>query len=173
MKDVLTHYKIDGLWHFTDRSNLALVKQHGGLLSLGEIERRSVAVPALGGNQWSHDADKLKGLHEYVHLTFVDNHPMLYIARQEGRINDPVWLKIDLSILTVPGVLFTNDVSNKSGVCTMSGDEAKTRIDCEVLFTRTDWKDPAIVARRKAAQKSEILIPGSIPLDKILGYKNG
>lgn len=173
MKDILTRYKIDGLWHFTDRSNLAMVKQQNGLLSLGEIRRRGVAVPVPGGNQWSHDADQFKGLHEYVHLTFVDNHPMLYIARQEGRITDPVWLKIDVSILLAPGVLFTNDVSNKAGVQTMAGDEAKAQIDCELLFTRTDWKDPAIMARRRAAEKSEILVPGLIPLDKILGYKNG
>ena len=173
MKDVLTRYKIDGLWHFTDRSNLALVKQQNGLLSLGEILRREVVVPAPGGNQWSHDADQIKGLDEYVHLTFVDNHPMLFIARQEGRITDPVWLKIDASILLVPGVRFTNDVSNKAGVQTMGADEAAEQIDCEVLFTRTDWKDPAIMARRRAAEKSEILVPSVIPLDKILGYKNG
>ncbi len=29
MKDILTRYKIDGLWHFTDRSNLAVVQQQG------------------------------------------------------------------------------------------------------------------------------------------------
>lgn len=130
MKDVLKRYKIDGLWHFTDRSNLALVQQQNGLLSFEEIRRRGVVVPAPGGNQWSHDADKIKGLHKYVHLTFVDNHPMLFMARQESRITDPVWLKIDVSILLVPGVLFTNDVSNKTGVQTMGADEAAEQIDC-------------------------------------------
>jgi hypothetical protein len=46
-------------------------------------------------------------------------------------------------------------------------------IDFEVLFTRTDWKDPEVKARRMAAIKSEILIPTIVPINRILGFKNG
>ena len=173
METLLKRYKIDSVWHFTDRSNIARILQHKGLLSLGELQRRGIAIPVPGGNQWSHDADKIKGVHEYVHLAFIDNHPMLYLAKKGSRIPDPVWIKIDSSILLNDDVRFTCDVSNKTGVELLSADEAKEGIDFEVLFTRMDWKNPAIKSRRQAAEKSEILIPKFIPLEKLLGKKDG
>lgn len=173
MQSILTRYRIDAVWHFTDRSNLTMIRQHQGLLSLAELRRRGVEVPVPGGNNWSHDADAIKGVDEYVHLAFLDEHPMLFRAKQEFRIADPVWLKIDASILLEEGTRFTNDVSNKSGVEILTPDVARDIIDFEVLFTRTDWKDPEVKARRMAAIKSEILIPTIVPINKILGFKNG
>ena len=173
MQTVLSRYGIDRVWHFTDRSNIALIKEHQGLLSLAESRRRGVKVPVPGGNDWSHDADEMKGVHQYVHLAFLNDHPMLFRAKQESRITDPVWLKIDASILLEEGTRFTNDVSNKSGVEILTPDLARDMIDFEVLFTHTDWKDPAIKARRMAAIKSEILIPTIVPINRILGLKDG
>lgn len=173
MKMILEKYKFDGIWHFTDRSNLDLIKEHHGLLSLGELEKRGIEIPIPGGNEWSHDADQLKGVHEYVHLAFVDDHPMLYRAKQEGRIPNPIWLKIQSSILLEDGVRFCSEVSNKSGAAILTPEEAKERIDFDALFTYMDWRDPEIQARRQAALKSEILVPGFVPIEKILGYKNG
>jgi hypothetical protein len=173
MKTILTKYKFDEIWHFTDKSNLDLIIEHKGLLSLGELDRRGINIPILGGNNWSHDADKIKGVQEYVHLAFIDDHPMLYRAKQEGRIPEPIWLKIDSSILLEDNVLYTLEVSNKAGVPILQPEEAIEEIDFEVLSTRTDWSDPEIQARRQAALKSEILIPDFVPIEKILGYKNG
>ena len=173
MNTILAKYKFDGIWHFTDRSNLELIKEHHGLLSLGEAERRGTKIPVPGGNEWSHDADRLKGVHEYVHLAFVDDHPMLFRAKQEGRIPDPIWLKIKSSILLDESVRFCSDVSNKSGVPILTAEEAKEEIDFEVLFTYMDWRDPQIQARRQAAVKSEILIPKFVPIGQILDFKNG
>ena len=173
MKTILKKYKFDIVYHFTDRSNLELIQRHQGLLSLGELERRGIEIPVPGGNQWSHDADKMKGLDGYVHLAFVDDHPMLFLAKKEGRIPDPIWLKIDSSILLKDGVQFCSEVSNKSGVIIFNANEAKKRIDFDVLFTYMDWRNPDIQARRQAALKSEILVPNIVPIEKILGFKNG
>jgi len=173
MNTILGKYKFDGVWHFTDRSNIESIEKNGGLLSLGALERRGIEIPVPGGNQWSHDADKTKGLHEYVHLAFIDDHPMLFISKQEGRIKDPVWLKIKSEILLEEDVLFCSDVSNKSGVPILEPKQAKTQIDFDALFTYMDWKDPEIQTRRQAAIKSEILVPNIVRNDMILGYKNG
>ncbi len=173
MQAILKHYNIGAVWHFTDRSNLALIRAHQGLLSLAESRRRGVNVPVPGGNDWSHEADEIKGVHKYVHLAFLNDHPMLFVAKNEARITDPVWLRIDASILLEEGTRFTNDVSNKSGVEILTPDAAREMIDFEVLFTRTDWRDPEIKARRMAAIKSEILIPTIVPINKILNLKNG
>ena len=98
---------------------------------------------------------------------------MLYAAKQDGRIKNPIWLKIDSSILLDSNVRFTNEVSNKAGVQLLTSDEAREQIDFEVMFTYMDWRNPEIQARRRLALKSEILIPRHIPLNKILDKKNG
>jgi len=172
LKNILQKYKIEAIWHFTDKSNIDSIAS-GGLLALGELQRRGIVVPNPGGNQWSHDADRTKGLHEYVHTAFLDDHPMLYVARQDGRLVNPVWLKIDASIILENDVRFTNDVSNKAGVELLTADQACEQIDFDVLFTHMDWKNTDVQARRRVALKSEVLIPRCIPLDKILGMKNG
>ena len=173
MNNILHHYRIEFVWHFTDRSNLPLIEQQQGLLSLGELQRRGIQIPAPGGNEWSHDADQLKGVQEYVHLAFIDYHPMLYRAKQDSRITNPIWLKIDASVLLQDGVCFTCDVSNKSGVDILTAESAKDKIDFEALFTYMDSRDPVLKARRMAAVKSEILIPNMVPIQQILSYKNG
>lgn len=174
MKTVLDKYpKFDGVWHFTDRSNLSLIEEHEGLLSLSKIEERGILIPMPNGNQWSHDADKSKGLHQFVHLAFIDDHPMLYRAKQEGRIKDPIWLKIDVSIILHNAVRFCSDISNKTGVNILDAEEAIHQIDFEALFTYMNWRDPEIQQRRKAAKKSEILIPYMVKIENILDMKNG
>jgi hypothetical protein len=165
--------RIHDLFHFTDRRNLAAIREHGGLYALAELRRRGIAIPAPGGNEWSHDEDVRKGLDEYIHLCFRWTHPMEYVARSEGRISDPVYLNVHPEVLQWEGVLFTPDVSNKSGVRPYSIDEASDMIDYEVLYTRTDWRDPVIKQRLLQAEKCEILVPGIIPLDLIRNFHNG
>lgn len=170
MKSILSKYKFDGIWHFTDQSNIKPIFENKGLYSLGELQRKGIAIPAPGGNQWSHDADAMKGVQEYVHLAFLAEHPMLYAAKQDGRIGNHVWLKIDSAILLAPDVKFTKEVSNKAGVQLLTPEEAAQQIDFEVLFTYMDWRDPTIQARRRLALKSEILVPRHIPLDCIKNF---
>lgn len=173
VKNIIDKYNLDGIWHFTDKSNLSLIQKNEGLLSVSQTQEKKISVPKPGGNEWSHNADRLKGVHEYVHLSFLCEHPMLFHAKNDGRINDPVWLKIDASVLLDPNVRFTCDVSNKSGVEILSPSEAVDEIDFEALFTYMDWREPELKCRRRAAVKSEILIPDFVPIEKILGCKNG
>jgi hypothetical protein len=157
--------KIPLLYHFTDRRNLDLIKQHGGLYPASELAQRKIQVPAPGGNEWSRDADQLKGMGQYVHLCFRNSHPMEYAARADGRLTDTVFLAIHADVLRWSGVLFTPDVSNKSGVVAVP--IAQAQIDYEVLYTRTDWTNPAIQERLKQAEKCEVLVPHRIPLNFI------
>jgi hypothetical protein len=173
METLLKKYGFDGVWHFTDRSNLELIKKHNGLLSLGELERREIKIPGPGGNEWSHEADRAKGLHDFVHLAFRDDHPMLYLAKQDGRITNPIWLEIESSILLEDGVRFCSEVSNRTDAVIIEAEEAREQIDFEVLFTYMDWTDLQVQARRRAALKSEILVPGFVPIERILSIKNG
>ncbi len=164
---------IPSLFHFTDRRNLDMIRKLGGLYPIASLNEMGVTVPAPGGNEWSRDADGMKGMDKYVHLCFRPTHPMEYIARQEGRIVDSVFLSVHPDILTWDGVRFTPDVSNKSGVASCTIVEALDMIDFEVLYSRTDWRDPVVWQRLSQAEKCEILVPKKIPLDMIRNLPNG
>jgi hypothetical protein len=161
------------LFHFTDRRNLPMIQDLGGLYPYAVLRRRGIEIPAPGGNEWSHDANGMQGLDEYVHLCFRSTHPMEFVARTEGRIQDSIFLNVHPDVLQWEGVLFAPDVSNKQGVPRYSMDEAHNMIDYAVLYKRTDWKDPAIRARLSQAEKCEILVPRFIPLELIRNLPHG
>jgi len=144
-----------------------MIRGKKGLLSLSELEKQGIKIPVPGGNEWSHRADKIKGMNKYVHLCFLDDHPMFDRVQFDGRIRDPIWLKIDSSILLKDEVRFCIDVSNKSGVSILSPKEAIEQIDFEVLFAHQNHNDPKIRARLYAAKKSEILVPNFVPIERI------
>src|SRR5579863_9871655 len=173
MQEIIKQYGIDAVWHFTDELNLSLIKQHGGVYSLREIERRGIKVPIYGGNQQSHELDKQKGLDCYVHLSFAPYHPMCYAATKEGRIPKPVYLRIDPSILLNDGVRFCAEAANKTGAVLIDPKDAESEIDFEALFTFSpiEEKTPAMQKRLHDAEKGEILIPDFIPVDLILAAR--
>ena len=164
--------RITLLYHFTDRRNLSLIRRHGGLYPMAELQKLKIEVPAPGGNEWSREADGMKGMDEYVHLCFRNSHPMEYVARQAGRIRDTIFLQIHPDVLHWEGVKFTLEVSNKSGVKTYTMEQAKKLIDFEVLYSRTNWKDPEIQKRLQQAEKCEILVLRVIPLELIRNLPN-
>jgi hypothetical protein len=92
---------------------------------------------------------------------------MEFLARQEGRIGDSIFLELHPSVLAFNGVKFTPDVSNKSDVAIHDIANSGILIDFQVLYTRTDWADPAIQQRLRQAEKCEILVPQCIPLSHI------
>lgn len=86
-----------GVYHFTDTRNLPSIREHG-LLSMAEVARRRIdAVP--GGNRWSMDADKASGMDEYVHLCFMKDHPMVYYAQKEQRVDSVRYLRISPEVM--------------------------------------------------------------------------
>lgn len=160
-------YAVTSFYHFTDRKNAASIREYGGLYSLAILRAKGVEIPAPGGNEWSHAADEMKGLDQYVHLCFRPNHPMEYVARQDGRISDSVYLQVHPDVLQINGVMFSADVSNKSGVEVVSLEGALAVIDFEVLYTRTDWNNSEIQKRLKQVEKYEILVPDHVSMKYI------
>jgi hypothetical protein len=88
--EFLQRFGITSFYHFTDTRNLPSIKAHGGLLPWSQI-RGNVVAP--GGNDWSHDADAIKGQDNYVHLCFLPEHPMEFVARKDGRIQESRFLR--------------------------------------------------------------------------------
>lgn len=165
--------RIPFLYHFTDRRNLRLIRDLGGLYPLAEMEERGIEIPAPGSDEGSRIVDRRRSLHRYVHLCFKSNHPMEYVARQQGRIQDSIFLQVHASVLNWDGVLFVPGMANTNGITFHTVDEARDMIDYEVLYTRTNWSDPEVQQRLQAAEKYEILVPRAIPLDLIRNLPNG
>ena len=165
--EFLRKFGISCFYHFTDTRNLASIREHGGLLPWSHIQGK---VPAPGGNDWSHDADAIKGQDQYVHLCFLPEHPMEFVAKRDGRIVESRFLRIDPSIIHTPGILFCPDVGNKAGVPMLGLAEAVSQMDFEILsLAHNRWLDPPLFERKKAACKYELLVPCKIPLSLISG----
>lgn len=155
----------DTFFHFTDTRNLKLIKQYG-LLSMHELRDKGI-VTTPGGNQWSLEADVRSGMDRFVHLCFLSEHPMEWRARQDGRVAASRFLRIDPSIIMVPGIVITDQVANKAGVKPRPAEAMLGELDLEVIYKRLDWKDSTVKSRREAAKLYEILVPNGIPVEKI------
>jgi hypothetical protein len=156
--------RIRWLHHFTDSRNVATIRDLGGLYSRYALKKMGVESLYPGGNDWSLQADEMFGMDRYVHLCFRTNHPMEYLARNDGRIERTTWLNIEPSVMEIDGVMYSHGVSNKSGMAIHPIRDAIDQIDFEVICSRTDWRDPQIKARLDHAELCEVLVPGQIPL---------
>lgn len=154
------------LYHFTASANLPSIAKHG-IVSKRYALEKEVSVAVHGGNEWSRDADALKGLENFVNLCFTQSHPMCHLASVEGRIPNPIYLSISPDVLRINGVKITLGVANKSGVDLLNVEDGLAQLDKEVLYTRTDWNDPKIQERLRNAEKCEILVPGVVPVQLI------
>lgn len=168
--------QIRGLFHFTDRRNLVLIREHGGILSSRRLRERGVEFQS-GGNQWSIDQDLRTGMDQYVHLCWDYGHPMAYqMTRREGspRVE---YLKIDRAILELEGVMFSPDVANSANarpLCTIKEACENGMIDYDAinrkigsLYVLENYR------RRVAAELSEILVPDIVELKFVLEFPNG
>jgi hypothetical protein len=172
LQDILNQYNIKSIWHFTDESNLESIKKYG-LLSLRNIIQSRINVACFGADDLSHRLDIHKGLDKYVHLSFIKEHPMQYNKTKQGSIPNPIWLEIDASVLFSSNTIFTDQIANKNGVQLHNINDLTKYIDLDVLWGRTDWRDPCIQQRRKAAKYGELMIKDEINIRDIIGVTRG
>lgn len=172
IQETLNHYGIKSIWHFTDLSNYESIKKNG-VLSLRNIINQKIDVSCFGANELSHNLDIRNGLDKYVHLSFIKEHPMQYVKTRDGDLPNPIWLEIDASVLFSDDTIFSNQVANKNGAKIHNINDLEKYIDLDVLWGRTNWRDPEIQQRRKAAKYGEIMIENRISIEDILGVSNG
>lgn len=105
---VLEENGIRYLYHFTDRSNIPLIKRYGGLLSWYYCDKHGIRIPRPGGGKISRKLDESRNLQDYVRLCFTKEHPMKYVAIDDGRITDPVNLVIDIKAACIASAKYSN-----------------------------------------------------------------
>lgn len=156
------------LYHFTDESNFPSIASKG-LVSKARMKREGWWPDATGGNQLSWDLDARKGIDAFVSLCMTRNHPLKYLAQKEGRLPDPRYLAVKPDILKRDGVRISLGVANAANVAILPLDEALAlgKVDVDVLYRHTDWRDAEVQQRLRAAEKWEILVPDPVPIDFI------
>jgi hypothetical protein len=171
-KDVIERHNIHKLYHFTDRDNLELIIKNGGLLSWKECERKGIAIPKPGGGgpgslSWSLDARS--GLEDYVRVSFTRQHPMMYVAMNDGRISNPVILEIDTEVLYEDNVKYANMNATRNGAHIGDDLDSFKAIHFNTVKAKNHFD---LDIDEQPYYQAEILVKKQIPLSAITNIGN-
>jgi hypothetical protein len=170
-EDILQYLKsrgINKLYHFTDRGNIESIIANGGLYSWEDCYRKGIKVPYPGGGALSRDLDRRYNLQDYVRTSLVKDHPMQYVAMNEGRISNPVILEIDLDVAVWDGVKYSDMNATKNGMhCGDSFDDLKN-----IHFDVFNYRYLDLDDSNRPYYQAEILIPNFIPLQYVTNIGN-
>ena len=161
---VLDRHGITKLYHFTDRDNLQSIINNGGLYSWADCENKGINIAKPGGDSQSRSLDSRDGLQNYVRVCFTRQHPMMFVAMNDGRISDPVILEIDPEVVYWKGTKYADRNATKTGVRIGSDINALKRIHFQSV--KADKHFDLDVDEQPFFQ-AEILVPNCIPLEYI------
>lgn len=164
--NVILKQNINYLYHFTDTSNLESIKKHGALCSWYFCEINGITINRPGGNSISRELDKRKNLENFVRLSFVEQHPMKFVAQKEGRINNPLTLKCDSEIILLKHSLFSNCNANKREAIINDSLELFEELRFDIFGKR--YFDLNNDSNLKSLYQAEVLVAEYIPNRYIL-----
>lgn len=168
-RKLLDFHNIKKLYHFTDRDNLKSIIENGGLYSWADCEAKNIPIPKPGGGDLSKSLDMRDNLQNYVRVSFTPEHPMMYVAMNDGRITNPVILEID------PDVIYDSETKFADRNATRNGAKVGGRFDDfkKIHFNSIKArKHFDLDADEQPFFQAEILVKNFIPLDKILNIGN-
>ena len=152
---------INCLYHFTDKSNLDSIIKNNGLYSQKFCIENNIIVNKPGGDELSHQLDKKANLDNFIRLSFTANHPMMYYALKEGRLSNPVILKIDSEVIYWLHSKYSD--SNATSKYSKIRDDFKSLSVVDLKYIKSvDYFD-SIEEKRKFYQ-AEILVREHIPI---------
>src|SRR4051812_36295146 len=150
---VLRNHGIRELYHFTDASNLDSIRKTG-LMSAENLKVQAVASK-MNSDERSRQLDSNAGLGNYVRLSFCSKNPMMYVAKNEGRINQPVVLRVKLEAVSRPGVLFSD--------CNATRSDAKVSDDPDLVRFEITKAEKVFSVPELLRHDSEVLVPSPLP----------
>lgn len=166
-ENILKQYRIQYLYHFTDAANIPSIIQHGGLYSWWSCQQKGIAIPKPGANDLSRKLDHRKNLHDYVRLSFNDNHPMLAQAKHEGRIENLVILKISSEVICWKATLFSDLNATANGAQIGGNIDDLKKVRFEIV------SQPFYDEHIKPFYQAEVLVKTHIPIKYILNIPQG
>ena len=167
--DYLLDHRVTKLYHFTDRSNLQSIKQNGGLYSWHYLLNNNIAINRPGGDNLSRMLDSRHGLQNFVRTSFCKDHPMLYIAKKDDRIDNAVILEIDPIVVTLYDTMFSNENATKNGHLKGATFEDLERIDIGICKQPKYYN---LSDEDKSYYQAEVMVLEFIPAKYILNLNS-
>ena len=168
-KDIIERNNIKCLYHFTDRENLESIISNGGLYSWADCKAKGIDIPKPGGSVQSRQLDTRDNLQNYVRVSFVTQHPMMYVAMNEGRISNPVILKIDPKVIWMEGTKYADRNATKNGAQVGSDLSDFERIHFNAVKANKHFD---LDEDEQPFFQAEILVKNFIPLEYITNIAN-
>lgn len=167
---ILSANNIGVLYHFTDKANIESIMNIGGLYSWEYLEKKKHKIAKPGGNLYSRNLDRKKKLQNFVRLSFVKNHPMLFIAQQDGRISNPVILEISKDVVYFEGTLFSNINAATTRIMPNVGRTPNHLNLINFKIMRNNYYNLSEI--EKMQYQAEVLVYEKIPINYILNIKD-
>ena len=168
-KNILEQQGPKKLYHFTDWDNLASIILNGGLYSWADCTRKNIHISKPGGDKTSHSLDVRDNLQNYVRVSFVTSHPMMYAAMNEERISNPVILEIDLEVAYWNGTLYADRNATKTGASVGGTLDDLKRIHFQSVKARKHFD---LDEDEQQFYQAEVLVKNFIPLQYIKNIGN-
>ena len=168
-KKLIEQHHITTLYHFTDRENLESIIKNGGLYSWADCEQKGINIPKPGGSMSSRDLDKRDNLQNFVRVSFVREHPMMYVAMNEGRISNPVVLEIDLEVIYWQDSLYADRNATKNGALVGSSIDDFSQLHFNSFKAKKHFD---LDADEQKFYQAEVLVKNHIPLQFIKNIGN-
>lgn len=166
---IIEQQNIKKLYHFTDRDNLQSIIQNGGLYSWADCEEKGITIAKPGGSDSSRSLDARDGLQRYVRVSFVTQHPMMYVAMNEGRISNPVLLEIDPQVIYWNGSKYADRNATKNGAQVGGDIDDFKAIHFSAVKTRKHFD---LDDDEQKFYQAEVLVKNCIPLEYIRNIGN-
>ena len=161
---VLQQNNVMTLYHFTDRANIASIIRYGGLYSWYYCSKNDIIIPYPGGDGVSRREDMLYDLQDYVRLSFCNDHPMKYVARNQGRIQNPVILTISLDVCYFQETRFADMNATRRGHRQGKNLENLQSVHFNTVRQRSHFD---LEEAEKPYFQAEVLVKTWIPLEYI------
>lgn len=166
---IIEQQNIKKLYHFTDRDNLQSIIQNGGLYSWTDCEEKGITIAKPGGSDSSRSLDARDGLQRYVRVSFVAQHPMMYVAMNEGRISNPVLLEIDTQVIYWNDSMYADRNATKNGAQVGGDIDDFKAINFSAIKARKHFD---LDEDEQKFYQAEVLVKNCIPLEYIRNIGN-
>lgn len=166
---ILEQHRITKLYHFTDRENLQSIIQHGGLYSWADCKENGIIIAKPGGSDSSRSLDVRDGLQHYVRVSFVTQHPMMYVAMNEDRISNPVLLEIDPQVIYWKNSKYADRNATKNGARVGGNLEDFKTIHFSAVKAKKHFD---LDEAEQQFYQAEVLVKNFIPLEYIKNIGN-
>ena len=169
LKKIIEENGVKKLYHFTDRDNLESIIKNGGLYSWADCDEKGISISKPGGGNLSRSLDARDGLQHYVRVSFVKDHPMMFVAMNEQRISNPVVLEIDPEVIWWQDSLYCNKNVTRNDASYGGGVEHLKQIHFNTVL-RNKYFD--LDEEEKPFYNAEVMVKNFIPLQYITNIGN-